>query len=324
MLEQTTPCSWQYNDYVNYAISFTANWNGYVRLQLGHPPLSKIYFLNDRTEEPCALLLENRIVCDGTGIAATGGYAIITDGIVDDGLPELLADTYGMSPTPQTLFDTTQTIINDHSVKLASAFDHSNILIQFSDPDFSDYGAQVFGGISPDATGLYVFDGIFNGKMSYKKTTTPTYYIYWFTTGVSGWGISTAKSVFPPWVGWHRPYPLITGPYFPSGGCTGIAIVTLVYRPVGVYGLLTPEAVGEFHYNGIYNGKESYQRIDGSYEIYWHNMYGWDWLLEASPKGSYTAVWGNNNPNLRSVYQPVYGGITGTPVVHDFIHWPFG
>lgn len=85
----------------------------------------------------------------------------------------------------------------------------------------------VTGDLSPDATGNYYEDGMYLGKLSYRRADG-AWFIWWEPTPPR-WYISPLKG----WYGvpcWWRADPNITGDYTPQGG-TGTATVTISLAP---------------------------------------------------------------------------------------------
>ncbi len=86
----------------------------------------------------------------------------------------------------------------------------------------TDEKYEVTGTLSPDVTGDYLPDGIYNGKMSYSHAVG-VFFIWW--NGIATWYISGIKGGMPG-PHWCRTAPTIEGQYGPLGGATGIATVT--------------------------------------------------------------------------------------------------
>lgn len=78
------------------------------------------------------------------------------------------------------------------------------------------------GNPNPDNTGDYLPDGIYNGKMSYRRLDG-AFFIWWDIPN-TWWRITTAKGV------WAEPHFFkvdpITGTYAGMMGATGVAVVT--------------------------------------------------------------------------------------------------
>lgn len=81
---------------------------------------------------------------------------------------------------------------------------------------------RVTGALTPDVTGDYLPNGIYNAKMSYQLVGNG-WFIWW--DAVDRWTISNTKGISAGnW--WHRIDPDIEGAYVPQGTAVGIPTVT--------------------------------------------------------------------------------------------------
>ena len=324
MLEQQTACFWSYYDYDTYSISYYADKNGFTKVMLGHPAHDKTYFINEGTLEKCTLGGWNQIECGPVGYAAADGYFIVTDGVSDPTIPILLTETYGFRPGPLNIFEPELSKIGSHSIRIANTADKTNVLFRYETTSGPSSKHIVTGTLSPDATGDYFYDGIFNGKPSHKRTVGDTYYLYWFSTPVNGWAISTAKSTAAPWNGWYRSDPNIEGDYLPVGPAQGTATVTLNVTPLTVSGTLDPDAEGTYRYVGFYNGKYLYQRRDGAYHVAWYGMSPNDWALVGADPNNPLWAWTKEGPYPPGGYHEwvwplMFERCYGMPGIHDVL-----
>jgi len=90
-------------------------------------------------------------------------------------------------------------------------------------PPVADY--HVTGTITPDATGDYFVDGVYNGFPCYRNATS-TFWI-WYLPGTPAWVICAIKgNIFIP--GWVGAEDQIETSYEPGNGAIGIATVSAV------------------------------------------------------------------------------------------------
>jgi hypothetical protein len=86
---------------------------------------------------------------------------------------------------------------------------------------------KVTGTLSPDATGVYVENGTYNGEPAYERA----YWIWYHSSGF--WSITVDQGFFPDVV-WSNGYGVgLIGDYLPSGTATGTATVAL-YAPFAI------------------------------------------------------------------------------------------
>ena len=89
----------------------------------------------------------------------------------------------------------------------------------------------VTGSLTPDVTGIYVEDAVYNGKLSYYKAGMTAYYIWW--SPGNDWTISQSPIGSLPNC-FFRVDVNVVGIYAGNGGSyIGTATVTAMYEEIG-------------------------------------------------------------------------------------------
>ena len=153
------------------------------------------------------------------------------------------------------------------------------------------------GTCSPDKTGFFSADGIYNSKTSYVNADAD-WYIWWDNTDT--WNISEVKGTTGA-RGWSLTAADVTGSYTAYGTATGSPAVS-EERSVSVIGSPDPDVAGAFFVSGYYNSVQAYTNEGGSWHVWWDNVDTWNisqakgtqgdvyWSLTAADvNGAYTA-----------------------------------